>query len=111
MSPLYVATTECDPRASFVELKLAVPLATVPVPSVELLSENVTVPVGVTVPEAAPPVPLTVAVNVKLEPCTPLAGVAATVVEVAVSVCVLLPPLQPSVTMERAAVTHRSSHP
>ena len=109
VSPLYVATTECDPSASVAELKLAMPLDTVPIPRVELPSENVTVPVGVPVPF----MPLTMAVNVKLEPCAPLAGLTVTEVEVEVSMCVLLPllPLQPSGTMEMTAVAQRSRHP
>ena len=82
------------------------PLDTVPAPSVELLSENVTVPVGVPVPVLA----LIMAVNVKLEPCALLAGLTVSMVEVVASLGVLLPP-QPSGIMEITAVAQRVSHP
>ena len=85
------------------------PLDKVPMPRVELPSENVTVPVGAPVPFMA----LTVAVNVKLEPCAPLAGLTVTEVEVEVIMCVLplLLPLHPSGTMVMTATAQRSRHP
>ena len=59
-SPLYAAVIECEPTISAEEVNVATPDDSAPVPNVVVPSLNVTVPVGVPVPDVG----VTVAVNV-----------------------------------------------